>query len=195
MTKQMPPEGDEYNKQREEELYAAITNKASLARRYAEMLRDAAPLDQLNEATAAMAQMERDIARLSLELHNSTQGKNLTVFLERMDTSLGGVTRQLAMLNESMQLMLLVSKESTARLGKIDRDLIDIRKRHDEQISELLRRADEGNAEDQRISREIEELRSEFETYVKANKRNEYEQRLTDLEARRETIEAHGDGH
>ena len=191
----MPPEGDEYNKQREEELYAAITNKASLARRYAEMLRDAAPLDQLNEATAAMAQMERDIARLSLELHNSTQGKNLTVFLERMDTSLGGVTRQLAMLNESMQLMLLVSKESTARLGKIDRDLIDIRKRHDEQISELLRRADEGNAEDQRISREIEELRSEFETYVKANKRNEYEQRLTDLEARRETIEAHGDGH
>ena len=117
------------------------------------MLRDAAPLDHLNEATAAMAQMERDIARLSLELHNSTQGRNLNTFLSRMDTSLGGITHQLALLNDNMQMMILVSKESTTRLGKIDRDLIDIKQRYGEQFTEVMRLIEEGRTESERLSR------------------------------------------
>ena len=88
MTNIIPPEGDEYNKQREEELYASITNKSMLVRRHAEMLRDGAPLDQIAEAVAAMAQVERDIARISLELHNSTQGRNLNIFLMRFEEAI-----------------------------------------------------------------------------------------------------------
>lgn len=85
----IPPEGDAYNAQRQEELYAAITNRATLARRYAELVRDPdADAEQIRQLTEAMVQVERDIPRLSQELAVSTQGRNLNTFLERLDSSL-----------------------------------------------------------------------------------------------------------
>ena len=125
----IPPEGDEYNKQRETELYAAITNKAALVRRHAEMLRADAPSEQLNEAVAAMSQMERDIARLSLELHNSTQGRNLNIFMVRMDVSLAGVTNAIEGLRMDLQTSAL---GAAARLGELEARVDRIDVRHDE---------------------------------------------------------------
>jgi hypothetical protein len=139
VTNAIPPEGDEYNKQREEELYASITNKAMLVRRHAEMLRAGAPLDQIAEAVAAMAQVERDIARLSLELHNSTQGKNLNIFLLRFEQAiaanaermqqivkekadadtvvLAGINNNLTLYNLTLEKVLVVSRENQQELA------------------------------------------------------------------------------
>lgn len=151
MTERIPPEGDDYNKQREVELYASITNKAMLVRRHAEMLRDEAPLEQIAEAVAAMAQMERDIARLSLELHNSTQGKNLNIFLVRFEEAiaenaarmerilkekgdsdtliLAGVNNNLTLMNLSVERVLVKVQSTNKAVVALRKSLEDVTKK------------------------------------------------------------------
>jgi hypothetical protein len=134
----IPPEGDEYNKEREEQLYAGITNRTMLQRRYAEMVAASAPPEQIHECLSAIAQTDRDIARLSLELHNSTQGRNLNIFMTRMEVALkehesnntlilSGVNNSLTLLNLTVEKVLTtarqaltVAKAGAARLGKLE---------------------------------------------------------------------------
>jgi hypothetical protein len=89
----IPPEGDEYNARRQEELHAAVLNKAQLTRRMAEMIRDGAPADQIGLVIDTIAQIDREIPHISKDLAVSVQGRNLSIFLERMDISLVENTR------------------------------------------------------------------------------------------------------
>lgn len=119
----IPTEGDAYNAQRMEDIYAAITNRATLARRYAELVRDPKSTpEQLIALTEAMAQVERDIPRLSQELAVSVQGRNLSVFLDRMEGSLDRHDlKRAAEHRESMTAL----GEVAARLGKTESRLDD----------------------------------------------------------------------
>jgi len=84
----IPPEGDEYNARRQEELHAAVANKATMTRRMAEMIRDNAPADQISQVIEVIAQLDREIPHISKDLAVSVQGRNLSIFLDRMDASL-----------------------------------------------------------------------------------------------------------
>ncbi len=153
----IPPEGDAYNKEREEQLYAGITNRTMLQRRYVEMVAAAAPQDQINECLSAIAQTDRDISRLSLELHNSTQGRNLNIFMMRMEAALkenetnntlllAGVSNSLNLLNLTVEQVLTTAKEAltvakagAARLGKLELQLTELDERDRQQHEESQR--------------------------------------------------------
>lgn len=144
----IPPEGDEYNQRRSDDLHAAIANKASLSRRHAEMIRDGAPAEQIAAVIDAIASIEREIPHISKDLAVSVQGRNLTIFLDRMETAIAGFTVELLGLRGDVQQVLLVSKESTRGLKKLERDVQVLKKRMDayiagsrrDEVDDLLKR-------------------------------------------------------
>ena len=88
MTHAIPPEGDDYNARRQEELHAAVANKATMTRRFHEMVRDNAPAEHIVQVIEVIAQLDREIPHISKDLAVSVQGRNLTIFLDRMEVSL-----------------------------------------------------------------------------------------------------------
>jgi len=146
----IPPEGDDYNEERKEALYAAITNEAALVKHHAELVRQGAAQRQIDEVGAAMAQTRRDIARISLELHNSTQGKNLNVFLLRMDMSLAPLVKEqeaqraaLDSIATSLQFMVAVIP---ARLAAIEQSIEHVATESANNWGELSARVDKIDA-------------------------------------------------
>jgi PAS domain S-box-containing protein len=132
VTNSIPPEGDEYNARRQEELHAAILNKAQLSRRYAEMIRTGAPVDQIGAVIDAIAQIDREIPHISKDLAVSVQGRNLTIFLDRMDASLAkmdataalaGVAARLDQQINIVQQILTAHKETVRGLRKLTKDV------------------------------------------------------------------------
>lgn len=200
----IPPEGDAYNKEREEQLYAGITNRTMLQRRYVEMVAAGATQDQINECLSAIAQTDRDISRLSLELHNSTQGRNLNIFMVRMEAALkeyeanntlllAGVSNNLNLLNLTVEQVLTtaqealtVSKAGAARLGKLEDEVTALNVRHGEQIAEIVGQLQRGEIERRQIT-------DKLDTYIAGNKREELAREVDALKRRMAELEARGD--
>ena len=89
----IPPEGDEYNARRQEELHAAVENKATMTRRFHEMVRDNAPTEQISQVVEVIAQLDREIPHISKDLAVSVQGRNLSIFMDRMGVELAANTK------------------------------------------------------------------------------------------------------
>lgn len=175
MSSQIPPEGDEYNKEREEQLYAGITNRTMLQRRYVEMVGASAPPEQISECLSAIAQTDKDISRLSLELHNSTQGRNLNIFMRRMEAALqehegnntlilAGVNNNLTLLNATVEQMLTtaqraltVAEDGAARLGKITQELGKLV----QDVLSLNHRMDDSQADRKQIHQEVASVKGD----------------------------------
>jgi chromosome segregation ATPase len=138
VTNSIPPEGDEYNARRQEELHAAVLNKSQLTRRMLEMVRADAPTEQIGAVIDAIAQIDREIPHISKDLAVSVQGRNLTIFLDRMDTSLEQSTgRVLASVQTSLDRMLDSISQVLGRIVKVEREVKMLKKGQTVSTAEL----------------------------------------------------------
>ena len=112
--------------QRKTEQYAAITESGRLARQIYEMQQDGGAITVVAPLIERRAQLEIDIFRIGNEINTEVMTSNLVRFLE------AGDARQ-------VEIKTLL-EENNARLGKIERDIRALNKRHGAQIKEAMRR-------------------------------------------------------
>jgi hypothetical protein len=205
VTTTIPPEGDEYNARRQEELHAAIANKAQLTRRMSELIHAAAPIEQIGAVIDAIASIDREIPHISKDLAVSVQGRNLTIFMDRMDVSLKRTedalkakadadTAVLAAVNSNLTLISLSVERVLKKFTKVEKDVGVLKKGQSTfniQLTEVKQRQQEILEKQDLGEKERAALSQKFDDYI-ASEHTALAKEVADLRARLDVMEARG---
>jgi chromosome segregation ATPase len=205
VTNVIPPEGDEYNARRQEELHAAIANKAQLTRRMSELIHADAPIDQIGAVIDAIASIDREIPHISKDLAVSVQGRNLTIFMDRMDVSLKRTedalkakadadTAVLAAVNSNLTLISLSVEQVLEKFTKFEKELGALKKGQStlaQEVAEVKKQQQEILENQDLGEKERAALSQKFDDYI-ASEHTALAKEVKDLKTRLESLEARG---
>lgn len=131
-----------YLKRREEELYAAVTEKTRQETLVLELMRSGADEAAIKAVIAAKAQIERDIPIIGRDLSLSAQSANLSTFLSRMEEALQAEALSNSVILQSVDKSLIDLKLSVEKVlktyNKLERRVGEIDKRHGRQWQEAM---------------------------------------------------------
>lgn len=140
----------------------------------------------------ALAQAQR---RHADAVRNMMQGVLVPSFVQLVERVLGEKIDPVGVKVDGLRAdVQQLAVETATRLGKLEKGLQALNKRHGAQIQGIAQRMDTSELDRGAIHTEIAAFRDEFQQYIAGSKRSEFAQKIDDLEQHIRALEARGDG-